>query len=395
MSRRDGKFEQKPFKKICGDHHMHSLYRALKQYFYPFLLCSLLLGVTANTSFAQLGSAGEILRGGKNDANLLMKEYLKPFGRGFGAGLNTGWFNKAKPHKTLGFDISVRTGVALVPGSDQSFNVKDLPLQELQYDRGPTESPTISGADDPGSHMILQKQINGQTETLADFDMPHGTGFAYVASPMLQVGIGTIKETDLTLRYMPEMKVPKTDVNFSVTGIAIKHGINQWLPGGKFMPVNLTLMAGYTELNANTSSNVDPQVDSDTENPYAGQPSTWDGQSVDLTSSSFTVNALVGKSLPFISVFGGIGYESSKMTVKTPGSYPITVPNQNYDPTDPNSKKKIIDKVDEPIDLKIDGANSFRALAGFSLKLTVITITGSYTLGNYSVANLGFGISFR
>ncbi|WP_416221645.1 DUF6588 family protein [Rhodohalobacter sp.] len=34
-------------------------------------------------------------------------------------------------------------------------------------------------------------------------------------------------------------------------------------------------------------------------------------------------------------------------------------------------------------------------MAGFRLRLAVLTISGSYTLSNYPVANIGVGISFR
>jgi hypothetical protein len=57
---------------------------------------------------------------------LLLFEYLKPFGEGFGADLNSGWVNTARPYGTLGFDLRVNVGVAIVPTGDRSFNVDEL-----------------------------------------------------------------------------------------------------------------------------------------------------------------------------------------------------------------------------------------------------------------------------
>lgn len=361
------------------------------------LLLLLLLGGLGSTAFAQLGDAGAILQGGKEDAQLLLREYLKPFGKGYGPAMNTGWNDEAKPHKTLGFSISIRSGLAMVPGSDQSFDVTAIGLQELSYDSGPTVTPTINGTDNAApTRIVLEKQVQGQTYTFADFNMPQGTGFSYVPSPLLQVGIGTIKDTELDIRYMPETKIPSTDVHVNMIGLALKHGINQWLPGGKYLPVDLSVMAGYSENSITSGFDVQPYVDNDTYNDYPA--STWDGQKADITTSAFTLDALVGKSLPFISVFGGVGFETSKMTIKTPGSYPLTVPNENYDPNatqGPNSYPKIVEDLKDPIDTQIDGANSVHALAGFTVKMAVFHITGSYTVGSYSVANVGIGFSFR
>ncbi len=42
-------------------------------------------------SFAQLGNVGQLIKAGTQDANKLATAYLDPLGRGFGAGLNSGW----------------------------------------------------------------------------------------------------------------------------------------------------------------------------------------------------------------------------------------------------------------------------------------------------------------
>lgn len=352
----------------------------------------------APRSNAQLGNAGEILRGGAADANLLMENYLKPFGSGFGAGLNSGWFNSAKPYGKFGFDLRIGVAAALVPESDLFFEASGLTFSTLEYLGGPSSSQTIAGESVSGSTFgqtfTYTDPFTGvtATETLFQFEMPQGIGFPYVPAPVGQLTVGLIKDTDISVRFVPVVDI--ADVGgINMWGVGLKHGINQWLPGGAGIPVDLAIQFGYTSLTAEASFNVDPVIDNDTENTFAG--SVWDGQGIELHTTGLTYNLLFGKNLPFISFYGGIGMESSVMTIKTPGSYPITIPNPDFDPSDANSKPKKISKVDEPINLELPGANSFHAIGGVRLRIAVITISASYTLAQYPVASAGVGLSFR
>ncbi len=345
---------------------------------------------------AQVGDIGDILQSGREDANTLARAYLEPFGSGFGASLNTGWTNTAKPHGKFGFDVTVSAGLAIVPDAAKSFNVNELGLQKLELEGNNPISPTINGAEETGSLLAAYEEINGSRQKLLEFNMPEGSGFSYVPAPMIKAGVGLIKDTEVMLRYTPKTKIGDFG-NFNLFGVGAKHGINQWLPGGKMLPVNLSVMFGYT--NMEVGSDLDLAADdviqdpNNTENPY--NASKWEGQTVEMNTDSWTINALVGKSLPVVSVYAGVGYEASTFSITTPGSYPTVVPNEAFQNDPQNNEPLIVDAVDEPIDVSIDGDNGLRALAGFRLKFTVFHISGSYTLSNYSSYNLGVGISFR
>jgi hypothetical protein len=366
---------------------------------YRFLTAILLFGLftfDVTPTMGQVSDIGNILQSGREDANKLARAYLEPFGSGFGASLNTGWTNTAKTHGKFGFDITVSSGLAIVPDGAKSFNVNELGLQKLELEDNDPISPTINGVDEPGSTLAAYEEINGNREKLFDFNMPEGSGFGYVPAPMLKAGVGLVKDTELMLRYTPETEIGDFG-SFNLFGVGAKHGINQWLPGGKMLPVNLSLMFGYTNMEVGSDLDLaasdvieDPN---NTENPY--NASQWDGQAVELNTDSWTINALVGKSLPIVSVYAGLGYEASTFSITTPGSYPTVIPNEAYQSDPQNNEPLIVDAVDEPIDVSMDGDNGFRALAGFRLKFTVLHISGSYTLSNYSSYNLGVGISFR
>ena len=352
---------------------------------------------TVGTAHAQLGDAGEMLRGGADDANILLENYLSPFADGFGANLNTGWFNQAKAHGILGFDISLNAAVAMVPTSNQTFDVSELVFSELELISGSPESPTIAGDENSSTTMGITytNPQSGQEEVLTSFDIPGGLGFPYVPSPMIQATVGIIKDTDVTLRYVPEVDIAPIDASVGLFGFGVRHGINQWLPGGKILPVDIAVQFGYTAFNSNAGFEVDPESGSDIYNPYT--PSQWQGQGLEMDTKATTINAIVGKKLPFISVYGGLGFESSTTTITTPGAYPITSINPNYDPQSnaENTREKIIESINAPIDLEIKGSNNIRAFVGARLSIAILRISASYTLSTYSSANVGIGFGFR
>lgn len=357
---------------------------------WSFIIFLLVFGFS-KSSFAQLGNIGSFISSGKADANTLANAYLNPLGRGFGAGLNSGWIISPTPHKKLGFDLSIRTGLALVPTSDQTFNVNALNLQHLQVSNGSsTESPTFSGPKSSGPTLNIQQQYNGNTYNLGSITLPSGTGFHFVPTPMLQAGVGLIAHTQITLRYLPKTNLHKYG-EYQLFGFAIQHGLNQYIPGGKLLPVKFSIMVGYTDFKASDSNiNITPSSNqSNTVNSYSS--TEWNGQQIKSETKAYTINAIVGKNLPIIAVYGGLGYEAAKMTANTLGNYPIVVP----DPTTNNPTQKKVEALTDPINLSIKDSNSFRAFVGFKLKLTVFYISANYTISKYSVASAGFGLNFR
>ena len=67
-----------------------------------------------------------MISGTTSDAGKLIPAYLKPYASAFGADLSGGWYNTAKPHKLLGFDLTFSLCTSVVPSSDKTFNLSNL-----------------------------------------------------------------------------------------------------------------------------------------------------------------------------------------------------------------------------------------------------------------------------
>lgn len=330
---------------------------------------------------AQFSNIGDLVTAGQEDLETLTKAYLAPIPSGLGSNINSGWTMSAKPHSTLGFDIQIRGALAFIPESDQSYDLNDLTLNNIRpQDPNDTISPTIGGADSDGPVVVLEDDDGNEIE---DFTLPGGTGFNFVPSPMIQASVGVIKDTDLTLRYIPT--VTHQDFSFGLWGAGIKHGINQWIPGGNLLPVDLSILAGFTNVDITGELDVQPEPGATPRDPDDAD-ADFENQEARISINNFTVKALVGKSLPVLSVYGGVGYETSTTSADLVGDYPVTVQNQFV-----NQYEVITD----PVSYSQDGSNSFSLLAGAKVQMLFFNIFAEYTLSSYSTVNAGVAFSFR
>ena len=65
-----------------------------------------------------------ICRGGSAQGEKVIEAYFTPMAESFGAGLNNGWYNTAKPHSLGGFDITFTLNTVIIPNSAETFNIK-------------------------------------------------------------------------------------------------------------------------------------------------------------------------------------------------------------------------------------------------------------------------------
>jgi hypothetical protein len=344
----------------------------------------LFIVITTATTFAQIKSIGDFFGSGTDNAEILFKSYFAPMTNSLGANLNTGWYNTVKPHKALGFDITLTASVAIVPDVDKTFDLASIGLpSSVTYPNG-NISPTIAGSRSEGQLMRYTplENLPGQ---YAEFNSPKGLGVSYIPTPMIKVGIGLIKGTELDFRYVPNVSLGNFG-ELGLWGIGLKHSIKQWIPVISKVPVlQLAVQGGYTKFGTSFDISVTPDS-------YGLTGSgDYDNQQIALQVKSFTANLLIGADLPVIDFYGGIGFATTNANLKLSGYYPI--------PTVQNNAITTVQSEKDPIDVDItnsDGSKTKPRLnAGMRIKLGLLTINGDYTYANYSVVTLGLGISFR
>jgi len=310
------------------------------------LLFILLAGLIGLSSFGQTQNilANDIAQGEK-----LIEAYFTPMAGSFGAGLNSGWYNTAKPHSLGGFDLTLTLNTVIIPSSAKTFNIKaaggDI------FTSNDTEASTIFGSADATTMTYNSTGLD------VDFEMPGGFKTPAIPLPMIQAGIGLIKNTAIDVRYMPMLNVGD-NINVNLFGIGIKHDLLQWIPGiGNAIPMSLSLQGGYSSLNTELEIL---------------------GQEVSLKTKATTINLVASKKLLMVTGYVGLGYNSATTTFTTDANFDLGGI-----------------QFDEKVEVAFESNNNLRTNIGLRLNMTVVTIQADYTFAEYPTATLGLGVSLR
>lgn len=353
------------------------------------------IGLLSTSAFAQ-EQMSEFLRAGASDGSKVLNAYASPLLKSFGADMNAGWFNTAKVLGLGGFSINVCFNGAMAPASDKTFDVTTLGLSaNTRVINGKNVSQTFFGnnssTNNPELGMFARYPGATQDSMLTSFKLPEGIGVNFLPLPNAQFSVGVGLGTEVSVRFLPTFKTGGFEIG--MIGFGVKHDVKQWIPGMKELPFDLSVMGGYTKVDASaelTEIKGDaPSASIDNPNPNKTYK-----QSAEFTSSAYTFNVLVSKKLAFFTPYLGLGYQGSTTELAMKGEYPVTDYNPNYNPFDPTSKPKVVRELKDPVKIegKLDG---FRATAGFRLKFALFTLHADYTLANYSVASLGIGLNVQ
>jgi hypothetical protein len=336
----------------------------------------------SSISYSQIDNF-DFLKAGEYDASRLTEAYVAPWANAFGAAVNGNWYNTAKPHKFLGFDITLGTSLGVVPSEDNTFDVTKIGLKDFT---GTGMAPTISGADKPGP-TLSSKPVAGVAPIT--FQTPPGANWGYMPVPSLQAGIGLPLGSELKIRYIPKINISSGDI--SSWGVGLLHSIMQYLPGDKLLPFDISLFGGYTKLNGNLPVNLQPGTPQFYSSKY---PSTaFDDQNFNIIVEGWNASLLGSINLRIISFYGGLGYTKTSTVINMTGNFPMPTLNPSLSLTSYVYEDAGVLKDFDPID--IEKFSGMRANIGFRLKFTVITFHADYTRANYSVYSAGLGISIR
>lgn len=323
------------------------------------------------------------LIGGVDDGGKLIQEYLEPLGHSLGANLNGGWYNTAKVHSTLGFDITVSISASIPPETAKTFDLSKLDFENLMV-KDPSQSmaPTFAGGKDKGPFLVYKSQPDFEFQTAAGYDLP-----AYPL-PMVKAALGLPKGIEVMGRYLPT--VTYEDLSFGLWGAGIKYDIMQHIPIAQRVPfLNASVLGAYTKVTS--SADIDFQLSnypgSFDEVPVEGVAMHYDNQSLEINLQGFTAMGLVSVDLPIICIYAGAGYGQASTNLDLLGKYPVL----NHE----GGQNFSLEERENPISLKYDDISGFLLNAGIRLKFAVITLHADYTMSDYNMITAGIGISVR
>ena len=346
---------------------------------------TLLVAFLALNYSAQSQDFGAIFRGGTQDANTYLRNYTEPIMFSFNNGLGGGWYNTAKPHKLLGFDLTASINIANIPEDERKFNFNDVNWSDLQLLSGDADLPTAVGGPTSARLRIpigteIVDPVTNQTITYRqneDFDAPEGfdvedlpiVGFPV---PTVQLGIGLPKNTDLKIRYASDFGAIE-DGSFTLIGFGVMHDLKQWVPGLKQIPFDFSGFIGWTRLSAEYDINIG--------NP--GDDFEADGVAK-ITASSTTIQGVISKQIAILTPYVGVGYNIAGSSFNVEGDF-------TYRDSDNGDEITISD----PSSINFKGGSSPRINAGLRIKLLILTLHAEYTIQKYNTFTAGVGLSIR
>ncbi|MBF90849.1 MAG: hypothetical protein CMP75_03695 [Flavobacteriales bacterium] len=283
----------------------------------------------------------------------LLTNYISPLPHALGAGLNNAWWTTAKPHKKLGFDVSLSITPIIIPDVDKSFSIGN----EGSFSGG--ETATIFGG------LNNKGDVNYNGSYICK--MPSGLGIGFVTTPMLQAGIGLPLKTEVDFRYSPELKLKS--FNLELIGVGVKHDLLQWIPVLNKVPIDLSVMAGHTRLN----TGFDIQ-----------------DQGINLNVKATTINLLLSKKVALLTAYAGVGYNHTSSNVA------ITLDEQNTSFLQSIENEANVD-LSELATIEFENRTDLKANIGARVQLTLLTINASYTItqSGYKLYTAGIGVSLR
>jgi hypothetical protein len=352
----------------------------MKKLYSLITLLVILFTVTFKAN-AQDDGINELFKGNPSDVNKILNAYTAPLFKGFGNSLNGGWTNTAKTLGPLKFNIRVSATVSMIAEADKTFNINALGLTNITATGSPIAA-TFGGAENLQAGIKITDPVSGGSYNTT---LPGGVT-QYAPAPQVQLTVGLIKNTDVTLRLIPTTKITDDVGSVGMFGFGVKHSISQYFgKAEKVVPFDLAVAVGYTRLSYKKPLEVRPE----TPNGGVSGNQDYSTQALEGHFSGWNTQVIISKKLAFFTPFVSLGYLTSKTDVGLKGNYPfvtsVTTTGQPVYTTTAN-----------PINISGPSAQTkgMRADVGFQMSLFFLKIYGSYSFAEYKSANAGIGLGF-
>lgn len=322
-----------------------------------------------NSSLKAQDDIAQLLNAGLQDATHFTKSYIHPASEGLVYSMSNAWYNTGKA-KTLGkFEISIQPHLSFVKDANKHFTLDVNDYENLTFKNGAAqqEVATVFGENKTDITMIATVTAPDGTQEHVEIELPDGIGSSgvnFIPNASIQASVGLIKGTEIKARFVPKIKVE--DASLASYGFALQHEVTSWIPGAEVLPLHISLLAGYSQL--------DSKYKIEESNMVSGHD-----QRLDLNTNSWLFSGIVSTSLPIINFYGGLGYVTGKTKVNLNGTYEI------------DSGYGFAETFQDPISIS-QSVGGVKATLGAILKLGFFRLNADYNFQKYN--SVALGISF-
>lgn len=292
----------------------------------------------------------------------LLEDYSRPLVESYAVAMGSGWYNTAKSHKLLGFDVGVRFMYIQVPEYAKYFTAESLLVIGLKPDSTGLETTfvtveslaTIFGRKGKQEHWLEPGQLGVPPA------MPGGLGVDGMPFLLPQASVGLPFGFELTARYIP-WPFKGTTVQF--LGLGITAGLTS-LPVLQMLPVDIAVQGFFQKVMIGDAMN----------------SNTWGG------------NLHVSKTVAMLTPYAGIGFDNTTMNF----DYTFTASVPKFDVGPP--PRVYSDTLEIPVKFGYSSGVSWRGVVGARLKFGLMFVNADISRDltkSYNAINVGTGIGIR
>lgn len=310
---------------------------------------------------------------GKDDATKILSQYIAPAPKLLGFAMAEGWYFTAQPLKRGRWNIQLNTSTTIGSETDAKYDLATLNLQNTATPNG-SQTATIFGAS--GTSVTNNK--NNKTIGL-------GGGFgeitpldpSVVTLPNLQLNIGLMKNTEISLRGLPPIDVANISIrNF---GFGIKHDIKQWIPSISLANFSLAIVANINYFSFQKALASSKLPDSTGALTIPG-PTDRD---YTVTSLQYGGGVVFSRRIKLLTLMTGLRFDMINQTSELKGTYAVYTPASGGNSGGDNQTDIGL--------ISITNTNSRIGLnLGAKIKVGKFGVFLHGIVGNYSSFNFGF-----
>lgn len=168
-------------------------------------------------AIAQTNDVEDVL----TDILFILDHYNDPAAEASVMQTGAGWFHTAKSLEKFKVNVAVGMSGLPFPKSKQNFSVRESDFINLDIRDGDRASiPTALGGQ---RRVFFDFMIDGETYEFQAFS---GLNTDFFAFPYIQSQVGLWKETEVSLRFVPQITIERS--SYAVYGLGVKHNLSQY-----------------------------------------------------------------------------------------------------------------------------------------------------------------------